>query len=143
MNFDLTKREAFTLACLRQLGAVVCWGKLDCSELVAVGEHAIGLEDRRSSYRARTYATRNRDTVVVPKLGDLGFFGPSFEAASHVVACSFGGQILSADGATAAVQDLAEAMRNPRARVRLHNDISFYKSAPFLGWRNHFELDLP
>ncbi len=137
----LSPREAFVVGCLRHLGEVVFWGDLDCSDLVARGEIAAGLPDRRGSHTAQRYAFLNREDVKEPELGDLCFFGRSWAEVVHVAVSSFGGQVLSADGATHAVQDRTTAAINPHARVRLHPDTTWYRGAPFLGWRRHHELD--
>lgn len=138
---DVSRREAFVLACLRHLDEVVVWGGLDCSELVALGELAVGLPDRRGSHNAQRYANNNPDPVEVPEPGDLGFFGSSWGKVIHVVICSFGRQALSADGATRLITDRSVAERNPAARVRLHSSVDYYRAAPFLGWKGHYELD--
>jgi hypothetical protein len=141
MIFTATKREIFALGCLRYLGDVVVWGGLDCSDLVARGEMLAGLPDRRGSHTAQLYSTLNPTEAEKPKLGDLGFFGHSWAQVQHVVVSSFGGQVLSADGATQVIKDPAVAITKANARVKLHPDTLWYRSAGFLGWRDHHELD--
>ena len=136
-----TKRDLFLRACLEQLGNVVVWGKLDCSETIAIGERAAGLPDRRATHRAQTYADENPDEAKPPKPGDLGFFGKDWAHVIHVVTLTADGHVLSADGATSRITTYEEAEKNPAARVRLHPDVAWYRSAPFLGWRVHRELD--
>mgnify|MGYP001570175908 FL=1 len=138
---EVSRREAFALVCLRHLGDVVLWGALDCSDLIARGELGCGLPDRRATHTVQTYADQNPESAEKPRLGDLGFFGYSWRLPVHVVSSSFGGMVLSADGATRAIQQLDTAARIPSARVRLHENVGWYRSAPFLGWRRHHELD--
>lgn len=142
MMLPVSKREAFTLACVRHLGDVVVWGGLDCSDLVARGELVVGLPDRRGTHRAQDYADSNQVEVEAPLLGDLGFCGRDWAHVGHVVICTWGRQVLSADGATEAIRDWEVARGHPGARVRLHPDLAWYRSAPFLGWRRHLELDV-
>ena len=137
-----TKRDLFLRACLEQLGNVVVWGVLDCSELIAIGEKAAGLPDRRATHRAQTYAAENPEAAEPPKPGDLGFFGRDWAHVIHVVTLTADGHVLSADGATSATKDYETAEKNPSARVRLHPDVTWYRSAQFLGWRVHRELDV-
>lgn len=138
-----TRRELFLRGALEQLGNVVVWGALDCSELVALGELAAGLPDRRATHTAQRYLDENWEPVVAPTPGDLGFFGRDPGHVIHVVIASPDGHVLSADGATSTVTTYEEAEKHPAARVRLHPDVSWYRSAPFLGWRVHRELDEP
>lgn len=137
---NLTPREAFVVAALRHLGEVVLWNGLDCSELVAIGEiSALGV-DRRGTHTAAIYAAKNPEVVIGPQLGDLAFWGVEGHA-THVAIVSYGSQILSADGASSKVIDIEEARRLPYARVKLHPNIAWYQSAPFMGFRRHHELD--
>lgn len=137
----MDKRLAFVRACLRRYGEPVLMGGLDCSELVALGEMDVGLPDRRLTHRAQDYYDQNPRTDE-PKRGDLGFWGPTEVRVVHVgIALDDGAHhVLSADGATKAVTELAEALRRG-AQVRIHTGTSWYKSFAFLGWRRHTDLE--
>lgn len=137
---SLEPREAFVVAALRHLGETVVWNGLDCSELVALGEMSVLGVDRRGTHTANIYLQRNKEPTASPALGDLCFWGKD-GFAIHVAIVAYGGHILSADGATSKVTEFADAQRNPNARVRLHRDIGWYTSAPFIGYRVHYELD--
>lgn len=138
----VTKRDLFLRGCLEHLGSVVVWGRLDCSELVALGELAAGLPDRRGTHTAQRYADENPVPAEPLVAGDLGFFGRDWKHVVHIVIATADGHILSADGATSKITTYAEAEKSPAARVRRHPNLDWYASAPFLGWRVHHELDL-
>jgi hypothetical protein len=137
----MNTRELFVFGCLEHLNRVVVMGHLDCSELIAEGRWAAGLGDERTTHTARRYADEHPEDVTDPRPGDLGFFGDDWDHVIHVVTMIHGGKVLSADGATHSVMTYAEAVARPHARVRLHPDVTWYRSAPFLGWRRHHELD--
>lgn len=137
------RRIAFVKAALAHFGDVVLWNELDCSELVVVAGMAVGLPDRRRTFRAQTYADDNREDAKEPLPGDLHFWGKSWADVIHIAIAVDGIHILSADGATKAIRSREEAAQRPGARVRLHTGPGWYKSAPYLGCRRHAELDLP
>lgn len=135
----LAPRDVFVRAALSFRDEVVVWGGLDCSDLVARAEFVAGLPPRMLTFTAQSYFDKNPTPVAKPRPGDLGFFGADGQHVVHVViATPFG--ILSADGATSKIKDLVLAANNKASRVRLHPDTAWYKSAPFLGWRDHAEL---
>jgi cell wall-associated NlpC family hydrolase len=118
---------------LTYLDHVVCWGKLDCSELVAVAYLHVGLPDYRRTWRARDFAKYLKPTDK-PELGDLGFYGHNWERAQHVVIYIGDGRILSASGATSFITDEKTAAAKG-ARVRIYSTHLYRRDIPFLGWR--------
>lgn len=134
------KRLQFLKAALAYWGDVVLWGDLDCSDLVARAEKTIGLPDRCATFRAQTYFDFNGEAVEKPRPGDLGFYGVPANVV-HVIVALDEHHVLSADGASTMIRKLEDAKARACARVRVHTGTNWYKSAPWLGWRNHFELD--
>ena len=66
---------------MNRLGAVVVWGQLDCSELVAECLLGVGGPDLRATHRAKDMAHETRPLApgedVYP--GDLAFYGKDAE----------------------------------------------------------------
>lgn len=139
----MNRRELFCWEALRYLGAVVQWGDLDCSDLVARARMACGVADgdERVTHTAQRYHDIHLEAVLTPKPGDLGFYGKDATHVAHVVIALWNGTLLSADGAARAINTraLAEACR--WARVQTHLSHDYYHSLPFIGWRNHVAME--
>lgn len=126
-------RQKMVEAARSYLGHTVLWGRLDCSELVANCFIACGLPDRRSTWRAQTFAD-NLQPIDKPEPGDLGFFGLDWQHVVHVVIYCGPGEIISASGATSRVRTLKEAKARG-AKVRSYTTHLYRTDIPFLGWR--------
>ena len=111
----------------------------DCSGLVTCAIRAVIGKDHRDTHNAQRLWDE-MPAVTEPEPGDLGFFGSDAKNVIHVVISLSGGHVLSADGATRAVSTLAGA-RARGAKVRVHQRVEFYRSAPFLGWKRNTYLD--
>jgi cell wall-associated NlpC family hydrolase len=116
-------RSRFCQLAISRLGAVVVWGQLDCSELVAECLRGVGGPDLRATHRAKDMARETRPLLpgedVYP--GDLAFFGADADHIIHVEILMAGGGTISADGATSKVTTLKQARANESARVRYHD----------------------
>jgi hypothetical protein len=139
-----TRRLRFIIEAMSFKGDLVLWGQLDCSELVARAELAVGLPDRRATWRAQDYAANysEPDTEDPPKPGSLGFYGSSWLNVEHVVIALDHGRLLSADGASRHIKT-PEGAKARGAKVRIHDSIEYRRDIPFLGWRLHPHLDTP
>lgn len=105
----------------------------DCSGLVTCGLLRIGAPDHRADWSAQRLANEMPITDK-PELGDLGFYGKSWDEVVHVVGCLEGGHVISADGATSKIRTLAEAQKSG-ARVRVHQGVAY--RVGFLGFRSN------
>ncbi len=130
----MTARDKFLKAVMALEGEVVVWGQLDCSEVVARGVKAAGGPDQSKTHTAQTYYEVTRPLQPLERAipGDLIFWGtmpadPCTDSNRiiHVGVILEGGKVLSADGATHTVTDLATAKANTNARVRVHNTVFF------------------
>lgn len=124
----LTHRQRFVEHALQHRGAVVVWGGLDCSELVALALKAAGGKDTTKTHRARTFAAETRrldPKAELPIAGDLAMYGPSWDDVIHVAIHLNAETVLSADGATESQQDEGVAALNLKARVREHSTPGF------------------
>lgn len=144
-----SKREKMVAHALEYLGHVVVWGDLDCSDLVARAFLAVGLPDRRATWRAQDFADKLAPIEGHPDLGDLGFYGLDWQHVIHVVIHLGGGRVLSADGATRRITTELQA-RAAHAFVRIHETAAYRHDVRFLGWRRspldangHSTLDTP
>lgn len=135
-----TRRARFCFSAFRYLGAPVLWGDLDCSDLVARCELAIGLPDRRATWRAQTYADNYVEAVGEPLPGDLAFFGNDWQHVAHVAIALARGHVISADGASSYVRTPEQAAAK-EAQVNIHRSTGW--RSDFLGWRRHPHLDAP
>ena len=116
-------RSRFCQLAINRLGAVVVWGQLDCSELVAECLLGVGGPDLRATHRAKDMAreTRRLGPDEEPLPGDLAFYGADEGRIVHVEIRLAGGGTIGANGATSRVLTLAEARKNEKARVRFHD----------------------
>lgn len=129
-----TKRAEMVRHALEYVGRTVLWGRLDCSELVAVAFLAVGLPDYRRSWRAQDFADNLPPVDGPPRVGDLGFYGADWQHVQHVVIHLGDGKILSASGASKHIKT-EEAARRAGARVRIYGGTNYRRDIPFLGWR--------
>lgn len=137
----MSARDKFISAALDHLGETVLMGKLDCSELVALGFKAAGGPDQTKTHTAQRYYDETRalaanGTSENPIPGDLAFYGVPKEEAHpdgrhifHVAIWLAGGHVLSADGASRQITTLEHA-KAAGAKVRTHRTM-------------HYRLDLP
>lgn len=140
---DKNAREKFLDAANAKRGAVVCWGHLDCSELVALALLAAGGKDTTKTHKAQTFAdeTPNLATMrgALPMAGDLAFYGADWANVIHVAIHLDPLRVLSADGATRKVQDPVEAEKNKAARVNEHTTPRY--RADYLGSHRNTLVD--
>lgn len=138
----MSARVKFLEAVLEQLGSTVLWGKLDCSELVAIGVKAAGGPDQRGTHTAQRYHDETRKLLLEerPVPADLGFYGRDGEHVIHVVIRLPDGRLLSADGATPSITDI-DVARAQGAVVRQHAAVDYRHDVPFLGWRRNAIVD--
>lgn len=143
----MTARAKFLTAVLDQLEKPVLMGAVapdafDCSELVAWGFWKAGGANQSATHTAQRYHDEARELLVDerPAPGDLGFYGADAQHVVHVVVFLAGGHVLSADGATHQVRDLATAIARG-AKVRVHQSEKYRSDVPFLGWRRFTALD--
>jgi cell wall-associated NlpC family hydrolase len=116
----------------------------DCSGLVNYGVHALGGPDRRATHTAQGLWNLSPPFIeAVPEVGSLCFWGKDSNHVIHVALAAAAGRIISADGATPAIRSLAEALKNPHNRVRLHEPTIdqpaylYRRDVPFLGFRRN------
>lgn len=143
----MTARDKFLTAVIDQMGKPVLMGGhapdvFDCSELVAWGVLQAGGPDQRETHTAQRYHDEARPLMGVerPEPADIGFYGFSHAQVIHVVIYLAGGHVLSADGATHSVTDLAVAKAH-HAAVRVHTGPDYRKDVPFLGWHRNTFVD--
>ena len=138
-------RSRFCQLAIAKLGAVVLWGELDCSELVALCLLGVGAPDMTKTHRAQTLADETPNLVTAPGAeplpGDLCFYGTDAGNISHVAIWLAGGGCISADGATSRIKDLKTAKANPGARVRFHDSADFRKDQPYFAIHRNTYLD--
>lgn len=138
----MSARDKFLSAVIDQMGKTVLMGKLDCSELVAIGVKAAGGPDQSATHTAQRYHDETRELepgeFVLP--GDLGFYGADSAHVIHVVIRLVGGHVLSADGATRAITD-PDVAKARGAAVRVHMSEYYRRDVPFLGWRRNLFVD--
>lgn len=152
----LTARQRFVELALSRLGGTVLWAAqgpdaFDCSGLVmwclgrvgARGPSGKPLVDHNAQMLADELPALATAPGALPLPGDLCMYGQDAARVTHVAIWLAGGRVLSADGATSRVTELALAEANRAARVRLHDSPQYRRD--FLGlYRNRFldELDL-
>lgn len=140
-----TARERFVALALQQLGKPVCWAHrgpdaFDCSGLVAWCLTPVGGPDLRATHNAQMMFNETPHVTAAEALpGDLGFYGLGPRAVVHVVVYLGNNRVLSADGATSRVTELAAAIANPAARVRQYASFNYRK--PFQGLHRNTWLD--
>lgn len=138
----MTPSQAFVWWCLEQLGAPVLWAAkgpdvFDCSGLVTAALRACGWKDWTTTHNTdRLWAELERPPF--PAVGDLAFWWSSVEGAQergdveHVAVLLPNGWVLTADGASSRIRDLAEAKRTG-ARVRVRDSVTYRPR--FAGYR--------
>jgi len=145
----MIRRDTFVKLAIDQLGFPVMWGGkgpavFDCSGLVTFLLWRIGGPDLRQIDNAQALYNHTRElapkTTDAPVPGDLCFFGGGPESIEHVAIWLAGGNVISADGATRHITDLAAA-RAAGARVRLHSSIDFRQDTPFRVVHRFVQLD--
>jgi cell wall-associated NlpC family hydrolase len=145
----VSHRNRFVIHALEHIGDVVLWGELDCSELVCLALKEAGGPDWTKTHTAASLHDKESREIVAgehPLPGDLTFHGFTGKADSklhvtHVGIWMAGGKVLSADGATSKIKTLAEATKNPRCRVRLHEDVGYRPDLPYRVVRRFTALD--
>lgn len=137
-------RTRFCDVGLAQLNRPVVWGArgpeaFDCSGHFTWCLRGVGGPDLRATHTAFLLSEEMRRLLPseTPLPGDACFYGPANGGVIHVAIWLAADKILSADGATSSVLDLATARANPLARVRLHDKPTFRSG--FRGvYRNHY-----
>lgn len=148
----MSARERFCTALRDQLGKVSLWNGdgpevFDCSGLICFCLHKVGGPDLRATHSAQRLhdETPHLATFPVderkPMPGDLIFHGYGPSRVTHVSAWLSEREVISADGATSQVRDLAIAKANPTCRVRLHSWTGFRKDLPYLEIHRNAWLD--
>lgn len=127
----MSARDRFVASARECLGCPVCWGKrgpgaFDCSGLVAWALKQAGGRDLTLTHNAQLMF-RETPQVGMPLPGDLAFYGFGPHSVEHVAVWVSPEEVISADGATSHVTDLALAQANPNARVRTHTTVHFRK----------------
>ena len=119
-------RERFVELALLKVDSVVLWNRdgpdvFDCSGLVAWCILKAGGPDLRATHNAQKLFDETAGPwSIEPRPGDLAFYGADIKRITHVAIWLGPERVLSADGATSRVTDLAKAQANPAARVHLH-----------------------
>lgn len=143
------KRNQYVHLAIEQLNKPVLWGQkgpdvFDCSGLCTWLLWRIGGPDIRHLENAQALYEHTRElapkTTDAPVPGDLVFYGYSTEAISHVAIWLAGGHVISADGATQRIHDLATA-KAAGARVRLHPSIDFRRDVTLTVVHRNTPLD--
>lgn len=141
-------RSRFCQLALSKLGSTVLWAQqgpdvFDCSGFVMWLLDACGA--RMPDHNAQMLSDETPNLATAPGSsplpGDLAFYGTGPSNIIHVGIWLEGGKVLSADGATRRVLDLAAAKANTAARVRLHESPLFRKDYQSTH-RNRFLDDL-
>lgn len=145
----MTARERYVHLGLDQLGKDVLWGKkgpsaFDCSGLCTWLLDKVGGPDLTHKFRAQDLFDHSRSLVKgqtdTPLPGDWTFYGMGPNTIVHVAIWLAGGHVLSADGATSAITDLATA-RAAGAAVRIHPSIRYRFDQPFIVTHRNVILD--
>jgi hypothetical protein len=135
-----THRQRFLAEIEALIGKPVLWGQkgpdaFDCSGAVTYALMVVGGPDLRHIDTAQGLhqATRNLLPLAeTPAPGDLAFYGTGPTHIIHVATVDEFGGVISADGATPDIKDLAHAMANPANRVRRHPTINYRRDTPFV-----------
>lgn len=146
----MSARADFLKAVESHLGAPVLWGAkgpdvFDCSGLVTTGIWQAGGPDLRHLENAQALHDHSRALGAGPSdlalPGDLVFYGADDKHIIHVATLDEFGGVISADGATPAIRELAVAMANPHNRVVRHAMVRYRKDTPFVSIHRNVLVD--
>jgi cell wall-associated NlpC family hydrolase len=145
----VSRRDSYVHLVIDQLHKPVLWCQkgpdvFDCSGLATWALWRVGGPDMRHLENAQALYNHTRQfapkTTDAPVPGDLVFYGSGPDSIIHVATWLAGGNVVSADGASSHIKDLATA-RAAGAMVRLHSKVEYRTDTPFIVVHRFTQLD--